>query len=311
MIRKAFVSSLVVGVTIFSILVLNILFPETQCSLRGSTQAQSNPCLEQEATITALELRNLSLEATMSAMSAVSATEAAAPEQRPTDNAPVASASSFTERFDNNNRGWNLGAGDNYSISISRGSLNLTVRRTGTCVSAGIPNVNINSVVRVEVDVVSQGTDRSYNSGFVGFIITDESGEDRKYMLLGKDRATSSVWRSWSFRVWTENQRERFVILADNIYKTVRGRESNNNPDNPWNIGQPFKMAFEVQGSIYTLYHNRDVVESISVSPNDARVGLAWCGEATYPNFSWSGSDYVSGALFDNVVVTTTTPAAR
>ena len=310
MIRKAFVSSLVVGVTIFSILVLNILFPETQCSLRGLTQAQSNPCLEQEATITALELRNLSLEATMSAMSAVSATEAAAPEQKPTDNAPVASASSFTERFDNNNRGWNLSAGDNYSVSLSRGSLNLTARRTGQCVSALIPNVNINSVVRVEVDVVSQGTLNVYNSGFVGFRIADESGEDRTYMLLGRASSNSSQWRSWSFRSWTENQRERFVILADNVYKTVSGSSVNNHPDNPWNVGQPFKMAFEVQGSIYTLYHNRDVVESISASPNDARVGLAWCGEDTYPDFRRSSSN-VSGALFDNVVVRMTTPAAR
>jgi hypothetical protein len=60
-------------------------------------------------------------------------------------------------------------------------------------------------------------------------------------------------------------------------------------------------MAFEFRNSLYTLYYNGDVVESVVSESQGFEVGLAWCGESFEGQYY--EDTYISGALFDNVVV--------
>lgn len=267
------------------------------CALDG-VNAQDNPCLAQDATISAMNVALL--QATLDTMS-YQATITALQNNTGPQATEIASSSStavlpFTETFDNNDRGWQLSADDRTSSSFSRGALNLRTSRSDYCSRIAIPNVN-NYEFYLEVDVIAGGIDDEpvWNAGYIGFVIGQVNSletyddEMRAYLLIGRDTSRQD-WYVYAFNYNIAD--EERIILANTLYAREEA--------DVWEVDKSFKLALEVRNGFYNLFFNDEVVEGFQILPIGDEVGLVICG---YSVRGGNGFSETFSARFDNLTV--------
>jgi hypothetical protein len=174
MLRKLFFICLVLalGATIF-VLPGTLVTSNGQTSFCGlsNASAQNNPCLPQEATISALQVENISLQATMTSMQATMSAIQSGVQPNPQEPgpAPVASVPGlpFYDDFSNNDNGWQLTSG----ASITQGELVVTgVRESNNFVT--LPGIHANTFY-LEVSVWGKGDGPQW-----GIALGDLSGQE-------------------------------------------------------------------------------------------------------------------------------------
>lgn len=286
----------------------------------GGVNAQDNPCLAQDATISAMQvqLQQVQFQATLDAINMQSTLEAvsggasvSAEAYVPTieyleselataradvgsgSAAPGVSGVSFTERFDSNDLGWNLLPQQVGAASISQGRL-LVSANPGSFYAVEIPGANAESIY-IESEMISYyqaGTDDE-RSQYIGIAIGDLESGRMHLLLAGYETHRRSGMRPtvndmrWSIRLYEVNGETRTLLF-----------------DRPrtmplWQDGEPVSFGFEARNGFYTLFIGSDS-ESTQLVTFGNQIGFAVDGAIVDPNYDAAGG---AAASFDNLIV--------
>jgi len=256
----------------------------SRCTLVESANAQDNPCLAQEATISALQFQNLSLQATMAAMSAQSSTQGGGGvAAQPT---AVMAGLPLTETFDNNDRGWRLFSNEDYSVTLSRGTLALSNLDNNVYISSYIPNLDVSEFyIDVEVTPSGGGNTTDINIGYIGFSILANTARNIRTQtdfLVGRDEWNGD-WYVITHRFTYDGDR----VNGERVGRTLYSRSA----QPVWRVGETVNLGFEARNGLYTLYINGESVESLPNISGIYAIGLAYT----------SGTHYTGSARFDNL----------
>lgn len=243
-----------------------------------SASAQDNPCLAQEATISALKgallqatIDGLNHQATVAAFQAAGngaggAAGGAAVTAVPTNPPGVL----FTETFDNNDKGWNLRGGDWGSGSLSRGQLRLQANGNYR-VDIWLPGFAASDFY-IQTEVTSGFT---YGTR-IGYVIGESAG---KYNLFGV-HINDSGWWVQLVEVFDDG-----ATLLDAKYSEL------------WKENTKFTIGLEAKNGLYTLYVNGQPTESVQFRPAGSELGLSLKG------YTYGFTDPKKYAFFDNIIV--------
>ncbi|MBE2194400.1 MAG: hypothetical protein IAE83_09500 [Anaerolinea sp.] len=242
-----------------------------------STSAQDNPCLAQEATISAL--KGALLQATIDGLNhqaTIVAFQPAGNGAGGTAGGTVVTAVPtkppgvlFTETFDNNNKGWDLRGGKWGSGSLSRGQL-LLQAENDYLVDIWLPDFeSSNFYVQTEVT-----TEFIFNIG-IGYVIGNSETGKKHFFALNE--RYSSVYVS--------------LMDISNDWATLLSTEYGQ-PGELWKENTKFSLGLEAKNGLYTLYVNGQPTESVQFRPEGSNLGVA-----VHSN---SGK---KSAFFDNIVV--------
>jgi hypothetical protein len=236
--------------------------------------AQDNPCLAQDATITALELELLRAQqqitndqATITALQVIGS----APE-------PAAGNALFTETFDNNDRGWQLPNSVSSAIRLSQGKLLFS--SNDYYIYSQVPALDSDSYsVEAEVTPLVLSVNGYGRLMLVGFAVGDFE-TTYQYILIGRYDQQSDPF----VRVVLATEQRFADILFETPYPDLA---------DAFQDGVPLTVRLELRNGLVTLYVNGVQTESIPAEYGN-QVGLGYYADQ---------DDNGTSAAFDNVTV--------
>lgn len=215
---------------------------EPICTL-PKAHAQDNPCLAQEATISAMQvslvqstLDALSYQATItaleSALEAAGTTGVAAAPPTPVPGLP------FVESFDDNSRGWDLTSHDYGVARISQGQLLITANR----------GVYWHPIPGLQVDeFYIEATVTANDFAVPGFGVGNKAS-GQYHMFVAEGRSVS------------------FYDQTNRLFETVY--------DRLYYVRETFTAGLESTGGLYTLFINGSSTETAQITPYGNQVGI-------------------------------------
>jgi hypothetical protein len=155
-----------IALSLIALLALPLLFNTASPICPLSASAQDNPCLAQDATISAMQLQMVNMQGTITALES---------QLQPTS----ASSLPFREDFNTNERGWDIVGRTDGSAAITNQKLNLSVAANSSFVLL-VPELTIPEDFYAEVEVdgnVSVGNN-------IGFWVGDYASNQYHLFLM-------------------------------------------------------------------------------------------------------------------------------
>lgn len=257
--------SLVILVILILPLILHDGTSNLLCPIPAS--AQGNPCLEQEATISALQVVLLqstldainsaatitALETTVAQLSA----DGQASANTSTSQQQTAAGLPFFETFENNNKGWDLRSEGNISATISNQSLLLSAYNR-SFVRVAVPGIRAENFY-LEADVAVRSIARDQCFGV--WVGTERMASPSFHMVVICQRGFTS----------DGNSTVRLFEYVDNRLTQL----SSTQYDQLWSPNSVFTLALEAQNGFYLLYLNDEPIEGFGFTPHGDYFGFS------------------------------------
>jgi hypothetical protein len=253
-------SRIVVLCVIVSLLTLALLvvpFTSTSsplCSLRMAN-AQDNPCLAQQATISALQ--GLLIQSTLD-HSNDQATLAALMSQLHANPAPTVKPAvglPFDDKFADNHNGWDTTTHPTGKATISDNKLTIMAHATQG-LSLVIPGLTISDHFYAEATVTDNGG--SLTSALIGFVVGNVDKNDVV-----------------SFTVDVESKDTQIVTFYDNHPGTAGKLVQSTHPG----LADPTKpvvVGLEANGNVFTFFVNGHEADAVRINPVGQQLGITY-----------------------------------
>jgi len=232
--------------------------------------AQDNPCLAQEATLSALGLQatidGLNYQATISALES-QLSVAAVPTNAPT----IPCEFPLSEDFSTNNCGWELSSDADGAARISQGQLLITANG-GMNKHVLTPSVAVGDNFYVQVDVIPR-----FGTGAAAAIELCETGSTSLCHIFYI--RPPQQYEAYRLFIGVLNQR---TLLFETEYPNLFNRD------------QPFTLGLESLNGSYTIYVNGSAMDMAQITPHGSAIGLAVYSSSQ----SWPAE-----AFFDNLII--------
>jgi hypothetical protein len=255
-------------------LLIGLEQPNPICQL-SIANAQDNPCLAQEATISALQLEVLQAQSTSVALQSTVSAYELMNTSNPSPSETISSEVLFFDTFSDNSRGWSFGATEQGAASLSQGRLRLSANPDQT-LTLQFPEPLLADEFYVQLDVIPDWV----CSGWFGIGLTDPTRANPDKIFFVGTNATGLCAGDRNVRFNT----------GQNIDFRIRYER-----DSFWSEGgQIISVGLEFQGGLLSLYMNGEQTESIGISEYGEYLALAVESASPY---------YTSSTAFDNIEV--------
>lgn len=245
--------------TVMMVVVAFAVMPTTNGLCPLSVNAQDNPCLEQAATISAMQvaliqstLDTMNHQATVTAYESALAAQSSGTITTSGTSGVAFVGTEYTETFDDNSRGWALFSLERHNARISQGQLLLYGDRMFTHIP--VPNAD------PERFFVEANASTRDGNAYIGFALTN--GETTYYLVLYPNGARGNFML-----------RQNTTDLYGTGYNNILNTDSANT------------IALEARNGLYSFYVNGQLLETVNVERYGYPVSLSGGhGTAVYDN---------------------------